>query len=147
MNLLTVDGAVPTLVRARTLGGDTLTTATFAAPRIELERRSDGTSVLRSTAALPVAPTTLGHAFARHAAASPDRLPILSDNSTAHLLLTLAALRVGAPVVTTSVAYSNARSVIGAARGSASCSPTRSDQPSSSGASGRANLQERPTHD
>lgn len=119
--------------------------ATFAAPQIELERRSDGTAVMRSTVTLPTAPTSLGHAFARHAAQSPGRLLvaersdtgwsrttwgeaarvvarlaqglidrdlagapvlILSGNSTGHLLLTLAALTVGAPVVPTSVAYS-----------------------------------------
>jgi feruloyl-CoA synthase len=118
---------------------------TFATPRIEAERRADGTLILRSAEPLAKHPVSIVHSFRAGSEAHPDRLlvaervdgewarlswgeareqadrlaqglldrrladrpvMVLSGNSRLHLVVSLAALTVGAPYVPTSVAYS-----------------------------------------
>jgi feruloyl-CoA synthase len=121
-------------------------TGTFAVPRIESERRPDGSLILRSAEPLAEHPVSVVHSFRTGSEAHPDRLLIaergpdgewarltwgeareqadrlaqglldrnlanrpvmlLSGNSRLHLVVALAAMTVGAPVVPTSVAYS-----------------------------------------
>ncbi|WP_100499805.1 feruloyl-CoA synthase [Geodermatophilus chilensis] len=120
--------------------------ATFAAPRIESDRLTDGRVLLRSAEPLAEHPVSVVHEFRRHGDEHPERLlvaergadgewarltwgearaqadrlaqglldrgladrpvMVLSGNSRMHLVVTLAAMTVGAPVVPTSVAYS-----------------------------------------
>src|SRR3954453_8487384 len=119
--------------------------STFAVPRIEAERRTDGSLILRSSEPLAEHPLSVVHSFRAGSVAHPDRLlvaervgedwarltwgearaqvdrlaqglidrgladrpvMVLSGNSRLHLLIALAAMTVGAPVVPTSVAYS-----------------------------------------
>ena len=121
----------------------------LAEARVECERRSDGTLLLRSGHALGEYPRCLGDLLVRNAARDPDgvflgeRIPadhgwrsvtwaealtqvrslgqalldrgagperpllLLSGNSIAHALLTLAAMHVGVPATPVSVAYSS----------------------------------------
>jgi feruloyl-CoA synthase len=121
-------------------------TGTFAVPRIESERRPDGSLILRSAEPPAEHPVSVVHSFRPGSEAHPDRLLIaergpdgewarltwgeareqadrlaqglldrnlanrpvmlLSGNSRLHLVVALAAMTVGAPVVPTSVAYS-----------------------------------------
>jgi feruloyl-CoA synthase len=120
-------------------------TETFAVPRIEAERRADGSLLIRSAEPLADHPVSVVHSFRAGSEAHPDRLllaeragedwarltwgearaqadalaqglldrgladrpvMVLSGNSRLHLLVALAAMTVGAPVVPTSVAYS-----------------------------------------
>ncbi len=120
----------------------------LADPRVECERRADGTIVLRSGHALGEVPRCLGDLLVRNAARDPDgvflgeRVPgsrewrtvtwaealasvrslaqallelgagperpllLISGNSIAHALLTLAAMHVAIPATPVSVAYS-----------------------------------------
>ncbi len=118
---------------------------TFAVPRIEAGRRTDGALILRSAEPLAEHPVSVVHSFRAGSEAHPDRLLVaervegewarltwgevraqadrlaqglldhgladrpvmlLSGNSRLHLVVSLAAMTVGAPVVPTSVAYS-----------------------------------------
>ena len=118
---------------------------TFAPPRIESERRSDGRLLIRSVEPLADHPISVVHTFRAHSDAHPERLlvaervgeewgrltwgearaqvdrlaqglidrgladrpvMVLSGNSRLHLVVALAAMTVGVPVVPTSVAYS-----------------------------------------
>jgi feruloyl-CoA synthase len=63
---------------------------TFAQPDVAMERRADGTLLLRSTAPLPSHEATLGEAFMRSVSATPDAVLATQQRGTARAGLTYA---------------------------------------------------------